>query len=88
MIMALAGIAADEMGDRLAIPRAAIELWEALHFDVRDLRRAVAWISTSVIRPEQKAGRMQLAARLKLVLMAGPEACAGPGELRLERSDR
>jgi hypothetical protein len=74
MIMVMAGIAAEEMGDRLAIPRPAIERWEALHFDVRELRHAVAWISASVIRPEQKAGRTQLAARLKLALMAGPEA--------------
>jgi hypothetical protein len=74
MILVMAGIAAAEMSDRLAIPRAAIELWEALDFDVRDLRHALAWIWTEVIRPEQKAGRTQLAARLKLALMAGPEA--------------
>ena len=74
MIMAMAGIAADEMGDRLAIPGAAIELWEALNFDVRDLRCASAWIGAEVIRPEQQAGRTELAARLKLALMAGPEA--------------
>ncbi len=74
MIMVLADIAPEEMGDRLAIPRAAIELWEALNLDVRDLRHAVAWISARVISPEQKAGRTQLAARLKLALMAGPEA--------------
>ena len=72
--MVLVDIAAEEMGDRLAIPRAAIEFWEALNFDVRDLRHAVGWISVEVIRREQKAGRTQLAARLKLVLMAGPQA--------------
>ena len=74
MIMVMGDIAAEEMGDRLAIPPAAIELWEALNFDVRDLRHAIAWIWADVIRPEQKAGRTQLAARLKLALMAGPEA--------------
>jgi hypothetical protein len=73
MIMVMADIAAEEMSSRLAIPRPTIELWEALNFDLRDLRHAVAWIWTDVIRPEQKAGRTQLAARLKLALMAGPE---------------
>ncbi len=34
----------------------------------------MGWISVEVIRPEQKAGRTQLAARLKLALMAGPQA--------------
>ena len=74
MIMVMGDIAPEEMGKRLAIPRPTIELWEALKFDVRDLRRAVAWIAVEVIRPEQKAGRTQLAARLKLALVAGPEA--------------
>ena len=74
MIMVMGDIAAEEMGKRLAIPRPTIELWEALNLDVRDLRRAVAWIAVEVIRPEQKAGRTQLAARLKLALVAGPEA--------------
>ena len=74
MIMTMADMAAEEMVNRLTIPRSAIELWEALNFDVRDLRRAVAWIAAEVIRPEQNAGRTQLAARLKLALMAGPVA--------------
>ena len=74
MIMVMGDIAAEEMGNRLAIPRPTIELWEALNLDVRDLRRAVAWIAVEVIRPEQKAGLTQLAARLKLAHMAGPEA--------------
>jgi hypothetical protein len=74
MIMVMADIAAEELSDRLAIPRAAIELWQALNFDLRDLRHAMAWILAHVIRPEQKAGRTELAARLKLALMAGPEA--------------
>jgi hypothetical protein len=74
MILVLGGITADEMSDRLAIPRPAIELWESLNFDLRDLLQAMAWMWAHVIRPEQKAGRTQLAARLKLALMAGPEA--------------
>ena len=92
MIMVMGDIAAEEMSDRLAIPRPTIELWEALNFDVRDLRRAVAWIAVEVIRPEQKAGRTQLAARLKLALMAGPEAAralVSSGESGLvEEADR
>jgi hypothetical protein len=74
MILVLGRISAAEMSDRLAIPRPAIELWEALNFDLRDLLHAMAWVLAHVIRPEQKAGRTELAARLKLALMAGPEA--------------
>jgi hypothetical protein len=73
-LMILAGAASEEMSERLGVSRPAIQVWESLYFDVRDLQHAMAWFSTYVIRPEQEAGHAELAARLKVAATAGPEA--------------
>jgi hypothetical protein len=73
MLMAMAGLEFEEMQKRLEIPVPVIQAWEANYFDVRDCREALVWIESKIIRKEREAGNTELAARLHLAAMAGPE---------------
>jgi hypothetical protein len=91
-LMILAGAASEEMSERLGVSVPAIQVWESLYFDVRDLQHAMAWLSTHVIKREQDAGNSQLAARLKVAATAGPEAARalldGPLEVPGDEAER
>lgn len=91
-LMILAGVAKEEMSERLGVSVPGIQLWESLYFDVRDLQHAKAWLSVHVIKREQDAGNAQLAARLKVAATAGPEAARalldGPPDVPGDEAER
>lgn len=72
--MVAADMTYDEMHARSGIEIAVLQLWEAYFYDVRPLRQATCWLAQQVVEPEIKAGRPQLAAQLRLAIMAGPIA--------------
>lgn len=73
-LMVLADMPRDEIGQRMGVEAAAIEMWEQLYFDVRDLRHAAGWLAVHVIEKARKQCRPDLASRMKLAICAGPVA--------------
>jgi hypothetical protein len=73
-LMIMAGLASEEMSRRLRISVEAVRAWESAFFDVRDIRHSSVWLSFHVVRREREAGHTELAARLNLAVMAGPDA--------------
>ena len=73
-IMTLSMLPDDEIAKRLEIELAALATWRALFFDVAGLEAARDWLSVHVIAPEERAGRGDLAVKLKLALAGGKSA--------------
>jgi hypothetical protein len=82
-VMVVGDLTIDEAHQRVGIPPAALQAWEAIFFDARAGRQQFAWLEQKVIHAEQLAGNGPLAARLRLAALCGPEGaravleCAG-----------
>lgn len=63
-----------EIALRCAIEEPVLEMWERLYFAVRGQRTHTGWVQAEIICPAQREGKVELAARLKLVAAAGPVA--------------
>lgn len=91
-IMIVGDLTHQEIAERLGLDRAVIETWEAIHFDVRDLRDATTWLAIHVIEPARAEGNFQLASHLRLALGGGPAAVRAifscQATLPLEEADR
>ncbi len=91
-IMVVGGLTYQEIEQRLGLDRAVIETWEAMYFDVRDLRDATTWLAAQVIEPARAEGNFQLANNLRLALGGGPAAVRAilscQATLPLDEADR
>ncbi|MGZ9128186.1 MAG: hypothetical protein ACXW4Z_10455, partial [Candidatus Binatia bacterium] len=61
------------IAEKVGITPEVAEIWDLLHFDVRQMQGATSWLSIHVVDGECKAGNTALAARMKLALVAGVE---------------
>jgi len=71
-ILALGGCGQADMAAQLGLDEATVVAAERLFFDVRPALAARGWVACAVIRPEEKAGRTDLAARLRMAYFGGP----------------
>ena len=73
-IMVAADMNSAEIFERLGVRAETTAAWEALFYDIRDLRQASSWIATHVIAAERNRGNDELAGRLKLAHFSGASA--------------
>jgi len=73
-LMVLANMEVDEIHQRLGLPVVAIQAWEAIFFDAREMRQSSSWVEAHVIGKETRAGNHYLASRMRLAIAAGPVA--------------
>ena len=70
-LMILADFPVAAIGTRVGVEPEVIQVWEELFFDVRGMRSATNWLSMQVVNHEHKAGNTELAARMKVAIVAG-----------------
>lgn len=91
-LMVLADMNLEVMHQLLDVPVATLQAWEAIFFDIRDLREATGWLAACVVERERKTGNTALAARMKLAISGGAVAvCAmlqNDVEIPLDEADR
>ena len=70
-VLLLADCQVDEIAWLTKLDPEVVTLVEELWYDVRGSRRASRWVRHHIIGPEEDAGNIELAARLKFALVAG-----------------
>lgn len=73
-IVVVSGMPQADVAATLGVEPALVALVEALFFDVRPALAALDWILLSVIRPLERAGNLDLAAKIKVAFSGGPAA--------------
>ena len=72
-MMVLADMSHDEMSTRTEIDVEVIKIWESLFFDARTQGQATSWLAQQVVNREIKAGNSELAAKLRMAIVGGPD---------------
>ena len=70
-VLAMGGCPHCEVGTQLGVVEEIIATAEALYFDIRPSFNATGWIAYAVIRPEERAGNLDLAVRLRAAYFGG-----------------
>jgi hypothetical protein len=73
-LLVLTDVTKEEIATRMAISEQLVVTVEHLFFQVRAALQARDWICAMVIRPEQEAGRLELAAEMQFAVFGGPTA--------------
>ena len=60
-----------EIVRRMPVDATALQVWESLFYDARQLRRHIAWVSAQIVDAELAAGNVDLATKLQLVAAVG-----------------
>jgi hypothetical protein len=83
-IMILADSGRSDIAARVGLDEEIISTIESLFYDVRSARKAISWVSCQVINAEERAGKVDLAARLWCAYFGGPLVA----QLILDADDR
>lgn len=70
-LLVAANLSQEEIQVRTGIEVDVVAVWEALYFDMRDMRETPAWLAIHVVGQERTCGDPALAPRLKLALTGG-----------------